>query len=134
MNLNDYPTQEQLAALMAEQNDEAGEHMLWVDVCGQVRVALAEASCGYQLPNARLVYAPFESGVGFVGEGAAADSELLAELMESLAEQWRAAAGASPGEIIIDLDDPGSVPRWTFAQSVTVADDLHTDKASPSKR
>lgn len=124
MNLNENATPEQLGDLLAEQDDDAGEHVLWVDALGEVRVALVDGAGECKTANARLVYAPFESGVGFVGEDAASDPELVAELMASLVEHWRAAADAPLGEIFIDLDDPESGPGWSVTDVATVDDKL----------
>lgn len=116
MNLNDNPTAAQLAELLGDQDDDAGEHVLWVDTKGGVHMSLHAG------PNVRVEYAPFEAGVGFVGPDAAGDTELVGDLLASLVEQWAAAATAPEGIQMVDLDDPDGESDWSLSE-VTIVDE-----------
>jgi hypothetical protein len=120
MNMNDNPTIGQLGALLATHDDDAGEHVIWVSAAGDVQVSLVEDDRN----DVRLLYAPFEAGVGFVGVDAAADPDLLADLLSSLVARWHGAKGEPTGVIHIDLDDPESGAGWTMTGVATLDDAL----------
>lgn len=123
MNMNDSPLPDQLGALLAVQDDDAGSHFLWVDITGEVHISHMEEAVQ---DDVRLLYAPFEAGVGLVGEDAATDPELLQDLLSSLITQWRTAEAAPPGVIMIDLDDPESSADWTMTDIAVVDEALLT--------
>lgn len=123
MNMNENPTAQQLAALFGAKRDLDGAYTLWVGQDGGVHLDLAgEDGTLWAIP--RLRYAPFEAGVGFVGEDAAGDVEMMGDLLMSLIEQWSAARNSPPGILLIDLDDPESGPDWTLTEVATVDDNL----------
>lgn len=130
MNMNDNPTAEQLAALFGAKRDEDGAHTLWVGQDGGVHLDVS-GDDGALFAAARLRYAPFEAGVGFVGEDAAGDVEMMGDLLASLIEQWSAARRSLPGTLLIDLDDPESGPDWTLTEVATV-DDKFLDRLGRS--
>jgi hypothetical protein len=123
MNMNNNPLVDELAALLGGLEDTGAEHLLWVDHAGDVHLTVVD---GPDIPGdrARLLYAPFEGGVGCVGEDAAGDPELVGELLASLIGQWAAARNAPPGTLMVDLDDPESGPDWTLTEVATVDDEL----------
>lgn len=121
MNMNENPTAEQLAKLFGAKNDDEGAYSLWVDQVGGVHLDITDDT-GSKIENARLRYASFEAAVGFVGEDAATDSELMGELLASLIEHWAAAQNAPPGTRLVDLDDPEAGPSWTMTE-VAIVDD-----------
>lgn len=123
MNMNQSPTADQLGQLLGTKNDEDGSHTLWIDRAGGVHLDVVgdnESIC----EDARLRYAPFEAGIGFVGEDAASDSELIEDLLASLVEQWAVVQNSPPGVRLVDLDDPESGPDWTMTEVTTVDDEF----------
>jgi hypothetical protein len=107
MNLNQTPSKDQLKALFAAANDDAGHHILWVDTNGQVHmtllddsVVLTEFSSAY--PNVRLRFEALCIGNGYVGQEAADDDSHVNRYFSWLCEEWAKAAGARPGEIFVD--------------------------------
>lgn len=119
MNMNENPTAQQLGALFGAKRDLDSAYTLWVDQDGGVHLDIAgEDGTLHKIP--RLRYAPFEAGVGFVGEDAAGDVEMMGDLLTSLIEQWSAARNSAPGTLLIDLDDPESGPDWTLTEVATV--------------
>lgn len=123
MNMNQRPTAGQLGELLGAKNDDDGAHTLWVDKAGGVYLDVV-CDGGAPCDGARLRYAPYEAGVGMVGEDAASDPELVGELFASLVGQWAAAQNAPPGTRVVDLDDPEAGPDWTLTEVVTVDDEL----------
>jgi len=81
MNLKQNPTREQLARLIAGQNDEAGHHMLWVSVDGEVFLDLIPndlTPIGYEMSLAdRMQFrlSTLMAGRGHVGSDAAAEAK-----------------------------------------------------------
>jgi len=131
MNMNQSPTTDQLQQLLGSKNDEDGSYTLWVDKAGCVHLDVVgdnESIC----EDARLRYVPFEAKVGFVGEDAASDPELIEDLFASLVAQWTAVKNSPPGVRLVDLDDPESGTGWTMTEVTTVNDELlaHLSTAS----
>ena len=107
MNLNETPTRDQLRALLADADDEAGHHILWVDTNGKVNltllddlVVLTKFSTAY--PSVRLRFEAYCAGNGYVGLEAANDDEHVDLCFSRLCAAWQNADGARPGEIFVD--------------------------------
>ena len=107
MNLNQTPTKEQLRSLLAEADDNAGHHVLWVDTSGEVHVSqlgqegsLTEFSKTH--PTVRVRFEAWIRGNGYVGPDAASDDAHVTRYFNWLKEAWASADGARPGEIFVD--------------------------------
>lgn len=100
MNLNSNPTLSQLSALHSTCNDEAAHHVLWVDNKGEVRVTplpedINPAGFEDRFPTTVLRYETAQAGNGYVGPGAAADTEFMGRLFASLQKEWAAQEGST---------------------------------------
>lgn len=107
MNLNQSPTKEQLRALLAAADDEAGHHILWVDTSGHVNLTLLDDSIvlpdfAQAYPTVRLRFEAFCIGNDYVGKEAANDDQHVNRYYNWLLEAWASAEGARPGEIFVD--------------------------------
>jgi hypothetical protein len=98
MNLDDSPTKEQLRELLAECNDRAGDHLLWVDKTGDVRISIVPPRP--KADEMQLQYENFEKGNEYVGASAAADDQWVSQLFESLLKEWPKAKGKAQPELI----------------------------------
>ncbi|MBY0524921.1 MAG: hypothetical protein K2R98_16065 [Gemmataceae bacterium] len=105
MNLDNAPTKDQLRQLLAQFNDRAGHHVLWVEKNGEVHLSTVPAGLPpVQFQPSRselqLRYEAFEKGNEYVGASAAADAEWVSQLFESLRKEWPKAKGkAEPGYV-----------------------------------
>src|SRR6266852_2798405 len=93
MNLNHSPTKAQLRALLAQGNDRAGNHVLWVAKNGDVHLEtvandLPPAGIGNGHPEMQLRYETFLKGNEYVGPQAAQEEEWVSQLFESLVREW----------------------------------------------
>ncbi|QVL49070.1 MAG: hypothetical protein KFB96_00570 [Thiocapsa sp.] len=93
MNLNNSPTIEQLAALVAECDDGAGHHVLWVDRDGDVHIStvpkhLSPVGFEQATPEMKLRNETFAQGNDYVGPNAAKDERLISDLLKSLKRAW----------------------------------------------
>jgi hypothetical protein len=104
MNLDNSPTEEQLRQLLAQCNDRASHHVLWVEKNGEVHVsAVSELSPGgfqQAQPGMQLRYETFEKGNEYVGVLAATDQEWVSQLFESLVKEWTRAKGKAKPEYV----------------------------------
>lgn len=105
MNLNDNPTKDQLASLLAACDDRAGHHALWVDDDGEVRITKLPRiwpppEVDSDIKQARVRVETFHAGNGYVGPEAAANADWVAELFGWLTRDWAAGKnGARPALI-----------------------------------
>jgi hypothetical protein len=93
MNLNASPTRDQLRQLLAQYDDRAGQHVLWVDAAGGVHLSrLLEVHTADDLqqahPDMRLRYETFLKGNEYVGPGAAEDDRWVSDLFDRLLKEW----------------------------------------------
>src|SRR5215475_6979636 len=93
MNLNAAPTKEQLQQLLAQYDDRAGDHVLWVDDRGDVSITqvprgLTAEAFERSSPAMRLRCETFEKGNEYVGPEAAGDDEWVSRLFETLVREW----------------------------------------------
>jgi hypothetical protein len=84
VNLNRNPTADQLRELIRQGDDRAGDHVLWVTQAGQVRLSRilrghAAATLEEANPDMKVRFETFLAGNEYVGAGAAADDEWIAE-------------------------------------------------------
>lgn len=93
MNLNDHPTLAQLQTLIAAADDDAGNHILWVDAQGEVRLSVlaGQSPNGFEdtHPSMRLRYETCDQGNGYVGPEAANDVPMMSRYFTSLIAEWR---------------------------------------------
>lgn len=109
MNLNDQPTIDQLAELFAARKDSLDDHLLWVNQTGEVRLDrlppnVIESEFEAHMPSMRARFKVYRRGQGFVGKKAAADTEFVGRVLQTLQQQW---------------------PTAREQQAVTVIDPLH---------
>lgn len=102
MNLNNSPTEDQLAQLLAKCNDNAGNHILWVDQSGDVFIDLVPGGMtpvGFEKskPTMRMRCETYGQGNGYVGLEVAADADYVAEQLRFLQQGW--AGTFRPGQV-----------------------------------
>lgn len=93
MNLNSAPTLAQLQVLTLQADDEAGNHILWVDKQGEVHLSLVPAHLspnGFEdsQPTMCMRYETAGRGNGYVGPEAAKNTELMSRMLVSLNREW----------------------------------------------
>jgi hypothetical protein len=98
MNLDASPTMGELRQLLAQENDRAGHHLLWVDRNGNVHVSLvrderAADELEKARPDMQLRYETFLKGNEYFGPEAAADDGWVVGLFQSLQQEWQKAKG-----------------------------------------
>ena len=94
MNLDKNPTSDQFRALLREQDDHAGHHILWVCRDGEVEITRVRNAGEWEdfdrrAPEMQLRYETFEVGNDYAGEDAANDDEWPPRLFASLKDEWR---------------------------------------------
>lgn len=100
MNMNSNPTADELHDIIAAADDNAGDHMAWVDTAGEVHLSTFDREDGEAYNRARNAciakaqfYMPlFIGGRGYVGPNAAADMDWVAQEFEILARLWKVRA------------------------------------------
>lgn len=105
MNLDNNPTVEQLRALLAECDDQAGHHVLWVAKNGDVhlsRVPKDKTPVGFQESESemQLRYETFQAGNEYVGLEAAEDEAWVRQLFDALVKEWPKAKGRQAVEYV----------------------------------
>ena len=96
MNLNNQPTVNELARLFAAQKDTLNDHILWISDAGDVRID-AVTSCKEETrfeeerPQMRAHLKMSRRGQGYVGKKAAADSDYMARVLQTLTLTWEKA-------------------------------------------
>lgn len=105
MNLNSSPTLAQMQALTSQADDEAGDHILWVDLDGDVHLSLLPEDLGpigfeSQQPTMRLRYETCGQGNGYVGSEAARDVALMNRQLKSLEKEWANRKPTGPSEYV----------------------------------
>ena len=95
MNLNNQPTIDELARMFAAQKDSHDSHILWVAKSGQVHIDClsphsheAEFDQNNRDLAARLKM--YRRGQGYVGKKAAADTQFVGRVLETLQQEWPA--------------------------------------------
>jgi hypothetical protein len=98
MNLTRELDTDALRTLLSEQDDLAGDHLLWVDRDGEVRLSLLKrgqspADFERQHPEMQLRFEVFQRGNEYVGPDAAQDEAWIEELSRRLYDEWRQSQG-----------------------------------------
>lgn len=94
MNLNQTNSIDELRILLAQCNDEASHHILWVDTNGAVFISplpdeLTPVGFEESKPRMRIRYETYPCGCQYVGESAADDRNYVQELHAKLLRDWR---------------------------------------------
>ena len=106
MNLNNQPTVDELARLFAARKDTLDSHILWVCQSGEVRLdslgpLTDEAQFEQRTPNMRARLKMYRRGQGYVGKKAAADTQYVGRVLQTLQHEW-AELQDKPGVAVID--------------------------------
>jgi hypothetical protein len=93
LNLNQSPTKGQLVSLIAECDDMAGHHVIWVNSAGDVNIDVVPQNLtpvGFEesKPEMRMRYPTFVCGNDYVGSEAAKDDMHVSRIFNSLVEMW----------------------------------------------
>lgn len=94
MNMNDTPTADQLRDLLAAKDDQAGNHIVWIDRSGTVHADTLDFETGpigfekAQGTNMLVRYPTLDQGNGYVGPDASADDRWIAQLFRELVQGW----------------------------------------------
>lgn len=109
MNLNDKPTVDQLAELFAARKDSLDDHLLWISQTGEVRLDRLppnslEDEFAAHLPSTCASFRVYRRGQGFVGKKAAADTEFVGRVLETLQQEWPAARERQAAKAIEPLN------------------------------
>ena len=92
MNLSRNPSRDELATLLADCDDAASNHVLWVHSNGDVEISPLNdetiASAFGTRPDLRFRYATMKLGNNECGAVAASDPAYVDELYASLVEDW----------------------------------------------
>jgi hypothetical protein len=84
MNLKNDPTTIELAELLMPLNDNASDHITWVDSDGEVHISKTSV----EKENAKFWYETLEAGNGYVGPQAANDQDYLEKELGCLKRDW----------------------------------------------
>ena len=106
MNLNNQPTINEMAELFASQKDSHDSHILWVCDAGKVHIDClspyaAEDDFSEEHPHMRARLKMYRRGHGYVGKKAAADTQYVGRVLQTLQHEW-AALQDKPGVAVID--------------------------------
>ncbi|MBD8472692.1 hypothetical protein IFT98_04295 [Pseudomonas sp. CFBP 8770] len=98
MNLNQQPTVDQLARILAAGRDTLDDHILWVCQRGDVHIdALANDADGEDFernhPELRARMPIYRRGKGYVGKKAAADRQFVNDVFQTLNREWTLGQG-----------------------------------------
>ena len=109
MNLNNNPTIDQLAQLFAARKDSLDDHLLWVSQSGEVRLDrlppnTVEAEFESHMPSMRARFKVYRRGQGYVGKKAAADTEFVGRVLQTLQQEWPTARERQAVKVIDPLN------------------------------
>jgi hypothetical protein len=94
MNITNGITQDEIAALLASKDDEAGDHILWVSRDGVIHLDLLPDNltpAGFATQYEDHILLRFETlpcGCGYVGSEGASDTEWVSRLFRAMLEHW----------------------------------------------
>lgn len=96
MNLNNQPTVNELARLFAAQKDTLNDHILWISDAGDVRIepvtaCKEETEFEKDRPQMRAHLKMYRRGQGYVGKKAAADTDFMSRVLQTLTLTWKKA-------------------------------------------
>lgn len=92
MNMNDNPSVDELAALLAIQDDKEHSHRIWVGYDGRVHISKVPDDEEYIMENAKFRYEVLNAGNDYVGPNAAADMDYVSRELEYLKRDWTSGA------------------------------------------
>ena len=109
MNLNNQPTVNELARLFAAQKDTLNDHILWISDAGDVRIdpvtsCKEETRFEEERPQMRAHLKMYRRGQGYVGKKAAADTEFVGRVLQTLQQEWPAARERQAVKVIEPLN------------------------------
>lgn len=84
----------ELRSMLAACDDNAGDHIIWVDHDGLVHIELLNDGltpagwAGREASRIRFRWETYIKGNGYVGEGAAADAPWVSEVLSELSSDW----------------------------------------------
>lgn len=95
MNLNEQPTIQELAKLFAARKDTLDSHILWICDEGEVHIdslspCTTEDEFEQRKPGMRARMKMYRRGQGYVGKKAAADTQFVGRVLETLQQEWPA--------------------------------------------
>lgn len=95
MNLNEQPTIQELAKLFAARKDTLDSHILWICEAGEVHIdslspCTTEDEFEQRKPAMRARMKMYRRGQGYVGKKAAADTQFVGRVLETLQQEWPA--------------------------------------------
>ncbi len=95
MNLNEQPTIQELAKLFAARKDTLDSHILWICEAGEVHIdslspCTTEDEFEQRKPGMRARLKMYRRGQGYVGKKAAADTQFVGRVLETLQQEWPA--------------------------------------------
>lgn len=95
MNLNEKPTIQELAKLFAARKDTLDSHILWICDAGDVHIdslapCTTEDEFEQRKPGMRARMKMYRRGQGYVGKKAAADTQFVGRVLETLQQEWPA--------------------------------------------
>ena len=93
MNLNEQPTIDQLASLLAKQKDSHGNHIVWICRAGTVHIDCLPPGANEEefikrTPNLSARLKTYHRGLGYVGRKAAADTDFVGKVLQNLQHAW----------------------------------------------
>ena len=88
------PTERQLHDLLSVCDDRAGNHVLWVNLLGDVQITLltqetATTWAARMEDQIQVRYKAYEAGNDLVGQNAAGDSIYVSRLFDELLTDWQ---------------------------------------------
>ena len=109
MNLNNQPTIDELARMFAAKKDSHDSHILWISKCGQVHIDCLsphahEAEFDQNNQNLLARLKMYRRGQGYVGKKAAADTEFVGRVLQTLQQEWPAARERQAVKVIEPLN------------------------------
>ncbi len=105
MNLDASPDIAELRQLIAQGNDRASHHVLWVDKSGEVHISPVPADMtrtGFEQahPEIQIRYETFQKGNEYVGPTAASNDEWVSLLFDQLLAEWSKMKGSPAPEYV----------------------------------
>ena len=93
MNINHSPTIDELKHLFAAADDEAGNHSLWIDKSGDVRLSLIPEEftpVGFEndTPSIQVRFETYGEGLGYVDPSASEDDKFIGDMFKRLVKAW----------------------------------------------